>query len=124
MEACRLPTDGLIEFELRGRFAPLRLTDVGLIPIEELYDSPGSGRRYWRGFGGFADMEQDALDWFRFGDERDQPHLAAACRAEQWQDLINAGDQCGPQIAGGAVLSGFDDFLWCYGFFLRRHESV
>jgi len=38
-------------------------------------------------------MEQDALYRFRFGDERDQPHLAAAFRTEQRQDLIDAGDQ-------------------------------
>jgi len=89
LEACGLPTHRLIEVELRCRFTPFRLVDGGLIPIEALHHRRGSGGRNRRRRSGLADMEEDALYRCRFGDERDQPHLAAAFRADQGQQFVS-----------------------------------
>jgi hypothetical protein len=48
----------LIEVELGNRFAPFRIVNGGLIPIEGFHHRRGSGRRDRRGRGGFADVEQ------------------------------------------------------------------
>jgi hypothetical protein len=49
-------------------------------------------------------MRKDVAHDRRFGDKGDDPHLAAALRAEERENLVNPGKQQRPSITGGAAV--------------------
>jgi hypothetical protein len=60
----------------------------------------GEGRRGGRQ----AEVAEDGVDGLGSGDESENAHLGAAAGAEQWEDLVDAGEEAGPAGAGGGAL--------------------
>jgi hypothetical protein len=53
-------------------------------------------------------VEEDVADGGRIGDEGDDPHLGATERAHQRKSFLDASEQHGPGVTGGATISRFD----------------
>ena len=86
---------GLIELELRDGLRSREIEGRRLIEVEL-----GLGRATGGGHPGRPmreiEMEEDALHGGGQGDERDDPHLAAAGGAQERKHLVDAGQKLGP----------------------------
>ena len=49
-------------------------------------------------------MAEDGVDGLGCGDEGEDAHLGAAAGAEQWEDLVDAGEEARPAGAGSSPL--------------------
>ncbi len=89
---------GLIELELRNGFGSREIEGRGLVEVEF-----GLGRAASGGHAGRpmrqVEVEKDALHGRGHGDERDDPHLAAAGRTQERKHLVDAGQELGPEDA-------------------------
>ena len=92
---------GLIELELRDGLRSGEIEGRGLVDVEL-----GLGRATGGGHPGRpmreVEVEEDALDGRGQGDERDDPHLAAAGGAQERKHLVDAGQELGPEPAAGS----------------------
>jgi hypothetical protein len=71
-----------------------------------------SARLWWHvGTGAGADAKGVARGQ-AVGDEGDDPHLGAAERAAEWEDLIEAGQQQRPGVAGRPAMGRFGGGFW------------
>jgi len=92
-----------------GQLVYPSLKDVAVVvDLDELAPVGGRaarGRHRWR-FERFAQVDQDLPDRPRFGDEGDQPGVAATVRALERKLLPHPGQEFRPRNPGGVVRAG------------------
>ena len=93
--------------ELVVRCRPGLAIDLALPCGRQFPKWRATGRRYggWRDR--LTEVDEDVAHGRAVGDEGDDPHLGAAERAAEWEDLIDAGQQQCPGVAGSAPMSRF-----------------
>lgn len=75
---------------------------MGLDELMPLGRRPTRRRHRWR-LHRLTDVREDSSYRPGIGDERDEPDITAACRADQWKRLGNPREQLRPREAGGVV---------------------
>jgi hypothetical protein len=98
---------GLVEAEVGLGITIREVEDGGLVEQEVTLWRAARGGEGW-GAVWEVEMEEDGGDDGRVGEKGEDGHLAAARRAEQGQDFVDACEQHGPSDPRGAgALGGF-----------------
>ena len=101
--ASDLPVVGrrLVELILRAGLGIGEVEGGGLIEVKFGLRRAASGGHPGR-LMRQVEMEEDAIHGGGEGDEGDDPHLAFAGGAQEWEHLIDAGQKLGPEHAAGS----------------------
>lgn len=108
-----LPAPGLVEVVVRGGFRlggielgglievarevlPGKVFGFGAAGIELSLRRPAGGMNERRG-GGLADVGENPGNRLRVSEERDEGEGGPAGGADQWKDLVDPGQKCGPR---------------------------
>jgi hypothetical protein len=103
------PTDAQINLVIGGRLCgqvPVRLDLRPVLDLRIIKVRPRrwpERRGYVWGLGVDPSVVQDLPDLRALGDERNQAHLPTAHRAQQREQLVDAGDQHRPQLVRRAL---------------------
>ena len=95
----------MIEVDLVAVLIEVFVEEDLLISVDPVGWSSGRMDGWW--LMGFADVVQDLVDGGGLGNERDDAHRRPTDGAGEWEGLIDAGDEHGPQVGVRRASRGF-----------------